>query len=85
MLKAQHSKAPPKIVFTRHYKNYEVNQFNNHLSEVFSLPLDSANLNDPNSLWNDFKTTFLSVADKHTPIRQRRVRSEHKSWPTKRN
>jgi hypothetical protein len=24
--------------------------------------------NDPNALWNDFKTKFLSVADKHAPI-----------------
>ena len=74
-------KAPPKTVFTRHYKNYDVNQFNNYLSKVFSLPLDSAILNDPNALWNDFKTKFLSVADKHS-IRQRHVRSEHKPWLT---
>ena len=75
-------KAPLKTVFTRHYKNYDVKQFNNHLSEVFSLPLDSAILNDPNALWNDFKTKFLSVADKHALIRQRRVRTEDKPWLT---
>ncbi len=69
-------------VFTRHYKNYNVNQFNNDLSEVFSLPLDSAILTDPNALWNDFKNKFLSVADKHAPIRQRRVKSEYKPWLT---
>ncbi|CAB3983169.1 Hypothetical predicted protein [Paramuricea clavata] len=74
-------KAPPKTVFTRHYKN-NVNQFNNDLSEVFSLPLDSAILTDPNALWNDFKNKFLSVADKHAPIRQRRVKSEYKPWLT---
>jgi hypothetical protein len=38
--------------------------------------------NYPNALWNDFKTKFLSVADKHAPIRQRRVKSEYKSWLT---
>ncbi|CAB4029170.1 Hypothetical predicted protein [Paramuricea clavata] len=75
-------KAPPKTVFTRHYKNYNVNQFNNDLSEVFSLPLDSAILTDPNALWNDFKNKFLSAADKHAPIRQRRVKSEYKPWLT---
>ena len=75
-------KAPPKTVFTRHYKNYNVNQFNNDLSEVFNLPLDSAILTDPNALWNDFKNKFLSVADKHAPIRQRRVKSEYKPWLT---
>ncbi|CAB4006694.1 RNA-directed DNA polymerase from transposon BS, partial [Paramuricea clavata] len=66
----------------QHYKNYNVNQFNNDLSEVFSLPLDSAILTDPNALWNDFKNKFLSVADKHAPIRQRRVKSEYKPWLT---
>ena len=75
-------KEPPKTVFTRDYKNYNVNQFNNHLSEVFSLPLNCATLIDPNALWNDFKTKFLSVADKHVPIRQRRVKSEYKPWLT---
>ena len=38
--------------------------------------------NDPNALWNDFKIKFLSVADKHAPIRQRRVKSEYKPWLT---
>ena len=75
-------KAPPKIVFIRHYKNYDVNKFNNDLTEIFSLPLDPAILNDPNALWYDFKTKFLSVPDKHAPIRQRRVRSEYKPWLT---
>ncbi|CAB4042566.1 Hypothetical predicted protein, partial [Paramuricea clavata] len=75
-------KAPPKTVFTKHYQNYNVNQFNNDLSEVFSLPLDSAILTDPNALWNDFKNKFLSVADKHAPIRQRRVKSKYKPWLT---
>ena len=71
-----------RTVFIRHYKNYDVNKFNNDLREIFSLPLDPAILNDPNALWNDFKTKFLSVADKHAPIRQRRVRSEYKPWLT---
>ncbi len=32
---------------------------------------------------NDFKNRFLSVADKHAPIRQRRVKSElYKPWLT---
>ncbi len=39
-------------------------------------------LTDPNALWNDFKNKFLSVADKHAPIRQLRVKSEYKPWLT---
>ncbi|CAB4022160.1 Hypothetical predicted protein [Paramuricea clavata] len=60
----------------------DLTNFNNDLSEVFSLPLDSAILTDPNALWDDFKNKFLSVADKHAPIRQRRVKSEYKPWLT---
>ena len=53
-------KAPPKTVFTRHYKNYNVNQFNNDLSEVFNLPLDSAILTDPNANRRTPKTTTVN-------------------------
>ena len=75
-------KAPPKIVFTRQYKNYNVTQFNNDLNEVFNLPMNTSISNDPNALWNDFKTKLLSVADKHAPIRQRRIKREYKPWLT---
>jgi hypothetical protein len=49
---------------------------------VFNLPMNTSISNDPNALWNDFKIKFLSVADKHAPIRQRRVKSEYKPWLT---
>ena len=39
--------------------------------------------NDPNVLWKEFKSNFLAVAEKHAPIRQRRVKREHKPWLTK--
>ena len=75
-------KAPPKIVFTRQYKNYNVTQFNNDLNEVFNLPMNTSISNDPNVLWNDLKIKFLSVADKHAQIRQRRVKIVYKPWLT---
>ena len=35
-------------------------------------------------LWpNEFKNNFLTIAEKHAPVRQRRVKSEHKPWLTK--
>ena len=39
---------------------------------------------DPNILWNNFKTNFLAIAiaQKHEPLRQRRVKHEHKPWLT---
>ena len=59
-------------------KTMMLTSLTNDLREIFSLPLEPAILNDPNALWNVFKTKFLSVADKHAPIRQCRVRSEYK-------
>lgn len=70
----------PKVVLTRQYKKYNVNAFNYDLNEIFnSYPITS---NNPNELWTDFKTKFLSIADKHAPVKQRRVKSEHKPWIT---
>ena len=75
-------KEPPKIVFSRQFKNYSSYQFKEELRLSFytSRYLTS---NDPNVLWNEFKSNFLAVAEKHAPIRQRRVKREHKPWLTK--
>ena len=73
-------KEPPKIVFTRQFKNYNSHQFKEELSYYTSLYPTS---NDPNVLWNEFKNNFLTIAEKHAPVRQRRVKSEHKLWLTK--
>ena len=32
--------------------------------------------------WSDFKIKFLTIADKHAPTKQRRVKSEFKPWIT---
>ena len=34
-------------------------------------------------IWNEFKSNFLAVAEKYAPIRQPRVKREHKPWLTK--
>ena len=73
-------KEPPKIVFTRQFKNYNSHQFKEELSYYTNLDPTS---NDPNVLWNEFKNNFLTIAEKHAPVRQRRVKSEHKPWLTK--
>ncbi|CAB4037673.1 RNA-directed DNA polymerase from transposon BS, partial [Paramuricea clavata] len=61
----------PKIVFTRQFKNYNSHQFKEELS--YYTNLDSTS-NDPNVLWNEFKNNFLTIAEKHAPVRQRRVK-----------
>ena len=70
----------PKFVLTRQYKRYNVNAFNHDLNEIFNLY--SPVSNDPNELWGDFKHKFLSIAGKHAPVKQRRVKRESKPWIT---
>ena len=47
-------KEPPKIIFTRQFKNYNSHQFKEELSYYTNLDPTS---NDPNVLWNEFKVT----------------------------
>ena len=37
---------------------------------------------DPNIMWENWKTVFLSVADFHAPERTKNVRSKYASWIT---
>ena len=73
-------KESPKVILTRQYKNYNVNAFNYDLNAILNSYRITSN--DPNQLWRDFKTKCFSIADKHAPIKQRRVKSEYKPWLT---
>ena len=33
-------------------------------------------------MWFDWKTKFLTIAEKHVPMRQHRVKSDYKPWLT---
>ena len=68
-------KEPPRIILTRQFKNYQASLFKQELSYYLSSYVTS---DDPNVLWNNFKTNFLAIAQKHAPFRQRRVKHEHK-------
>ena len=35
---------------------------------------------DPNVMWNEWKRMFLSCADKHAPLRTKRVRGTKSPW-----
>ena len=37
---------------------------------------------DLNVLWFDWKTKFLTIAEKHAPMRQRGVESDYRPWLT---
>ena len=73
-------KEPPKIVYTRQFKNYQINNFKQDLANCINSHVTT---NDPNLLWNEFKTKFLTIAEKHAPVRHRRGKSESKPWLTK--
>ena len=72
-------KESPKIIFSRQFKNFNVNQFKEDLRNNINTNIVT---NDPNILWNDWKTKFLTIAEKHAPMRQRRVKSDYKPWLT---
>ena len=71
----------PKIVETRQFKHFNSRAFENDLNQVFSGN-DVYHLDDPNEIWNVWKTIFLSLANKHAPLRQRKVRSTYNPWIT---
>ena len=74
-------KEKPKIVETRQFKNFSSRAFERDLNQAFAGG-DVYHHDDPNETWNVWKNIFLSVADKHAPLRQRKVRSIYNPWIT---
>ena len=72
-------KEMPKIIFSRQFKNFNVNQFKEDLRNNINTNIIT---HDPNILWCDWKTKFLNIAEKHAPMRQRRVKSDYTPWLT---
>ena len=74
-------KGKPKIVETRQFKNFNRQAFERDLNQAFA----GSNVyhhNDPNEIWKVWKTIFLAIADKHAPLRHRKVRSNYNPWIT---
>ena len=70
----------PKIINTRQFKNYDKNVFCFDLSKI---PQTLSNdVLDPNTLWQEWRTKFLLVADIHAPPIIRKVTSEYALWIT---
>ena len=66
-------------IIYRSFKNFNRDNFR---SDILSQDWNNlSNTQDPNTMWVEWKKTFLSIADKHAPIRSKRVRS--KSSPLK--
>ena len=75
------NRSPPKIVESRSFKNYNKFAFRRDLFYT----LNSINIEkglDPNKMWETWKNVFTSIADKHAPLRTRKVRSKHAPWLT---
>ena len=74
-------KGKPKIVEIRQFKNFNRQAFERDLNQAFA----GSNVyhhNDPNEIWKVWKTIFLAIADKHAPLRHRKVRSNYNPWIT---
>ena len=74
------NRSPPKIVESRSFKNY-----NKFIRRDLFDTLNSINIEkelDPNKMWETWKNVFTSIADKHAPLRTRKVRTKHTPWLT---
>jgi UDP-2,3-diacylglucosamine pyrophosphatase LpxH len=71
----------PKIVETRQFKHFNSRAFESDLNQAFAGN-DVYHHYDPNEIWNVWKTIFLFLANKHAPLRQRKVRSTYNPWTT---
>ena len=54
--------------------NYNPVHFSEYLKGVCNIFIPSGFVTNVDQLWHDFKSAFFSVADRHAPIIQRRVR-----------
>ena len=64
----------PKVISSRQFKRYDKNSFLAELRDVMQYMIKN---NNPDVLWEDFKTKFLLVADVHAPQIMRKVNSEY--------
>lgn len=69
-----------RYIFTRQFKNFSSEKFINDLKNVPWFLL--ARHADPESMWTEWKTKFLEVADKHAPLRNRRIHNKQSPWIT---
>ncbi|XP_028416157.1 uncharacterized protein LOC114539748 [Dendronephthya gigantea] len=70
----------PKIIKTRQFKNYNVDEFKQELA----IHLQTISVtNNPDEMWDEWKDIYVTVADRHAPPITRKVRSEHAPWITR--
>ena len=64
----------------RNFRNFDRQSFRHDiLSQCWDNVYESFN---PNEMWEQWKCTFLAIADKHAPLKTMRVRSRRSPWIT---
>ena len=64
----------------RNFRNFDRQNFRyDILSQCWDNVYESSN---PNVMWQQWKCTFLAIADKHAPLKTMRVRSRSSPWIT---
>jgi len=69
-----------KIVISRCFKKFDPFGFRNELSMIPWHKIKTER--DPNKAWDLWYQMFLSIADKHAPLKKRRVKGSNCSWIT---
>ena len=71
-------KTDPKMIEFRQFKNFDREAFIDDIKDT-SFHLASL-LEDPNEMWEVWKSLLLEIANKHAPIRKRKVKSKSSPW-----
>ena len=64
----------------RNFRNFDTQSFRNDISSQSWESVYA--LTDPNEMWQEWKQTFLAIANKHAPLRTKRVRARSSPWIT---
>lgn len=69
------------IIETRNYKHFSEETFTAELSNVDWESITQ--LENPNDIWFNWKEKFLSIVNKHAPIKKKRIRNKRSPWLNK--
>ena len=69
----------PKVIETRQFNKFKADKFQNDLRQAF---IHIEDYTDPNAALHDWNLIFLRIADKHAPLRSRRVKTDLQPWIT---
>ena len=72
VMKVYSEKQKPITVNYRSYKNFEMFNFNEELKEALE------NFEKPHMTYEDFKTIFIKILEKHAPKKSKKKRSQRR-------